>query len=118
MARLAGRLVAAMTPDEVDLAVREHYQAEAQTLATAAGWNLAKLPVVLGTATAADIARVDELRAQWREANVGADPLSVIAASLRGIESGLRASANGGLGPIELFDPADPNDPHDPAEPF
>jgi hypothetical protein len=118
MARLAGRLVAAMTPDEVDLAVREHYQAEAQTLAAAAGWNLAKLPVVLGTATAADIARVDELRAQWREANVGADPLSVIAASLRGIESGLRASANGGLGPIELFDPADPNDPHDPAEPF
>ena len=43
MARLAGRLVAAMTPDEVDVAVREHYQAEAQTLAAAAGWNLARL---------------------------------------------------------------------------
>jgi hypothetical protein len=118
MARLAGRLVAAMTPEEVDIAVRDHYQAEAQTLAAAAGWNLAKLPIVLGTATPADVARVDELRAQWRESNVGADPLSVIAASLRGIESGFREAANGSHPGIDLFDPADPLDPHDPAEPF
>jgi len=90
MARLAGRIVSAMTPEEVDGAVRDHYQSEAQTLASAAGWNLAKLPIVLGTATDADRQRVDELRAQWREANVGADPLSVIAASLRNIEAGFR----------------------------
>jgi len=118
MARLAGRLVAAMTADEVDLAVRDHYQAEAQTLAAAAGWNLAKLPVVRGTATAMDVARVDELRAQWREANVGADPLSVIAASLRGIESGLRDPERSGNLLVDHFDPADPDDPVDPAEPF
>ncbi len=90
MARIAGRIVAAMTAEEVDLAVREHYQSEAQTLAAAAGWNLAKLPVVLGTATPDEVRRVDELRAQWRESNVGADPLSVIASSLRSIESSLR----------------------------
>jgi hypothetical protein len=90
MARLAGRIVPAMTPDEVDAAVRDHYQSEAQTLASAAGWNLAKLPLILGTATDDDVARVDALRAQWREANVGADPLSVIAASLRNIEAGFR----------------------------
>lgn len=118
MARLAGRIVAAMNPDEVDIAVREHYQAEAQTLAAAAGWNLAKLPIVLGTATAADVARVDELRAQWREANVGADPLSVIAASLRGIESGLRDAVRDDHPLVDHFDPADPHDPVDPAEPF
>ena len=118
MARLAGRLVSAMTPDEVDLAVREHYQAEAQTLAAAAGWNLARLPIVLGTATPDEVARVDELRAQWREANVGADPLSVIAASLRGIESGFRGADIVVTPSVDHFDPADPDDPDDPAEPF
>ena len=118
MARLAGRIVAAMTPEEVDLAVREHYQAEAQTLAAAAGWNLAKLPTVLGTATAEDVARVDELRAQWREAIVGADPLSVIAASLRGIESGFRDADIAVSPSVDHFDPADPHDPEDPARPF
>ena len=118
MARLAGRLVAAMTPEEVDVAVREHYQAEAQTLAAAAGWNLARLPLVLGTATPEEAARVDELRAQWREANVGADPLSVIAASLRGIESGFRDADIVVTPSVDLFDAADPHDPDDPAEPF
>ncbi len=124
MARLAGRIVGAMTTDEVDRAVRDPYQAEAQTLAVAAGWNLAKLPVVLGSATPADVARVDALRAQWREANVGADPLSVIAASLRGIEAGFHDAAIV-LTPspedpdtFATFDPADPLDPEDPAQPF
>jgi len=68
--------------------------------------------------TAMDVARVDELRAQWREANVGADPLSVIAASLRGIESGLRDPERSGNLLVDHFDPADPDDPVDPAEPF
>jgi hypothetical protein len=99
MARLAGRIVAAMNPDEVDAAVREHYQSEAQTLASAAGWNLAKLPLILGTASEADRTRVDELRAQWREANVGADPLSVIAASLRNIEAEMRSDREPPLAP-------------------
>ena len=103
MARIAGRIVAAMTPEEVDVAVREHYQSEAQTLAASAGWNLAKLPVVLGVATPAEITRVDELRAQWRESNVGSDPLAVIASSLRAIENGLRHDTDYGFpGPTGL----------------
>lgn len=97
---------------------RKPFCLEAQTLAAAAGWNLAKLPIVLGTATAGDVARVDELCAQWREANVGADPLSVIAASLRGIESGLRDPERDANLLVDHFDPADPHDPVDPAEPF
>lgn len=96
MARLAGRLVAAMTPEEVDVAVLDHYRAESQTLAASAGWNLAKLPIVLGRASPEDEQRVDELRSQWRESNVGSDPLAVIAASLRGIESEMRASPDAG----------------------
>ena len=78
------------------------------------GDNLARQ---LGLSTM-DVARVDELRAQWREANVGADPLSVIAASLRGIESGLRDPERSGNLLVDHFDPADPDDPVDPAEPF
>jgi hypothetical protein len=85
MARLAPKLVAAMEPSEVDALIADHYRAESQTLAAAAGWNLAKLPTVLGTATDADTATLDALRARWKESNVGADPASVIAASLQRI---------------------------------
>ena len=55
------------------------------------------VPVVLGVASPEDAARVDALRAQWRESNVGSDPLSVIASSLRGIETAFSAGADIGL---------------------
>ncbi len=100
MARMAGRVVAAMTNDEVDTAIRDHYRSESQTLAAAAGWNLAKLPLVLEVGSAEEERLVDELREQWSEANVGADPLSVIAASMRGIEHAISAGADLGL-PID-----------------
>ncbi len=89
MARIAQRILPAMTPDEVDAAVRDHYRQESQTLAAAAAWNQARLPAVLGTATPDDEAQVAELRERWAEANVGADPMSVIAAALRDISASL-----------------------------
>ena len=109
MARMAGRIVAAMTAEEVDAAIRDHYRSESQTLAASAGWNLAKLPLVLGVGSPDEERLLQSLREQWREANVGADPLSVIAASMRGIEQAISAGADLGL----------PIDPHAPTtKPF
>ena len=87
MARVAQRILPAMTIDEVDAVVTDHYRQEAQTLASASAWNLAKLGVVLGLASEADVAHVADLRNRWAEANVGADPLSVMAAALRDIST-------------------------------
>lgn len=89
MARIAQRLVPAMTASEVDAVVADHYRAESQTLAAAAGWNLAKLRQVLGVATDADLSEIASLRDRWRESNVGHDPLSVMASALRGINDTL-----------------------------
>jgi len=90
MARIAQRIVPAMTPAEVDVLVADHYRAESQTLAADAGWNLTKLAEILGTASAEDAARLNEMRERWREANVTGDPMAVIANALRGIEESLR----------------------------
>jgi hypothetical protein len=89
MARLAPRLVAALDEAEVDQLIVDHYRAESQTLATAAGWNMAKLSGVLGIDTGIDPSTLDDLRARWKESNVGSDPMSSIAATLRSIESRL-----------------------------
>jgi len=90
MARIAQRIVPAMTPEEVDVLLADHYRAESQTLAADAAWNLTKLAEILGTASPADTARLDEMRDRWREANVTGDPMAVIANALRGIEESLR----------------------------
>jgi hypothetical protein len=82
MARLAQRIVPAMTDAEVDQLLGEHYRAESQTLATEAGWNLAKLAEVLGTASPDQLAHVAELRRRWAQANAGSDPMARIALAL------------------------------------
>ncbi len=92
IARLAQRILPAMTTAEVDTLVADHYQAESQTLATEAGWNLARLGEVLGTQTPDEAAYLAQLHERWRESNV-ADPVAVIANALQGIESSLRHPA-------------------------
>ena len=67
--------------------VADHYRAEAQTLATAATWNLAKLGEVTG------IRQRDRTRTPRRTASPVAggerrrDPLTAMATALRGIEN-------------------------------
>ena len=61
MAKLAARIVPAMTADEVEGVLADHYRTEAQTLADAAAWNLARLaelvaPDAAGAAEAAGAA--------------------------------------------------------------
>jgi ATPase involved in DNA repair/ATPase family associated with various cellular activities (AAA) len=89
MARIAQRIVPAMTSDEVAIAVAEHYRAESQTLAAAAAWNLSKLGQVLGVATEAETTAFDELRERWRDSNVSGDPMAVMANALRDIAAAM-----------------------------
>jgi hypothetical protein len=63
MAKIAGRVVPAMTEAEVDQLILGHYRAEAQTLTTGAEVNLIKLRLLLGCATPEDEAR-------WRDITV------------------------------------------------
>ena len=95
MTRLAGRLLPAMSPGEVDRLIDEHYKAESQTLGASAAWNLAKLQEVLGSATLEEIAYLDQLRDRWRQANVGDNPLQVIAGSLREMADVMRETPGG-----------------------
>jgi hypothetical protein len=95
LARIAPRVVPAMTSDEVTALVRDHYQAESQTLAAAASWNLAKLAEVLGSTDPAAHALVEQLRERHRANAVGENPLAVIAGALRGIQEDIREAVTG-----------------------
>ena len=94
MARIAQRVLPAMTASEVDHLVTDHYRAESQTLAAAAGWNLLKLRVVMGTATDDDHRELDELRERWRQSNAAGDPMAVMANALSAIAGALTSSGD------------------------
>ena len=95
MSRLAGRVLPAMTTEEVSQLITDHYQAESQTLGAAAAWNLAKLQEVFGSSSSPAIARINELRDRWRQANVGDNPMQVMAGSLREIAESMRPKTPG-----------------------
>ncbi len=90
MSRLAGRVLPAMTRQEVSQLITDHYQAESQTLGAAAAWNLAKLQEVFGSPSVEAVSRITELRDRWRQANVGDNPMQVMAGSLREIAESMR----------------------------
>jgi hypothetical protein len=66
MAKISGRVVPAMTDEEVDRLVLAHYRAESQTLTTGAESNLIKLRLLLGCASPEDEARWREMSAIYR----------------------------------------------------
>jgi putative NIF3 family GTP cyclohydrolase 1 type 2 len=105
MARIAQRIVPAMTPAEVDLAVAEHYRAESQTLAANAGWNLAKLGEVLGNASPQALAELATMRERWKASNVAGDPLAVMAAALRDIAAAVNTHGVGPASPVAVLPP-------------
>ncbi|MBN8526819.1 MAG: AAA family ATPase, partial [Planctomycetes bacterium] len=65
MAKIAGRVVPAMTEAEVDTLILAHYRAEAQTLTTGAESNLIKLRHLLGVQTPEDTARWKDICAVY-----------------------------------------------------
>jgi hypothetical protein len=92
MARIAPRVVPAMTAPEVEALIRDHYAAESQTLAGAAAWNVAKLQEVLDPNDQAARINVEPLRERWRATVIGENPLVAIAGALRGIQTDLRSA--------------------------
>ena len=66
MAKLAAKVTASMTPDEVNSLLRDHYRGEAQTLTSGAEENLLKLALMTGAPTAAEKARWETLCDEYR----------------------------------------------------
>src|SRR5690606_15350148 len=66
MNKLAEKIVAAMSPDEVDALVDDHYAGEAQTLTVAAEQNLLKLAEMRGRLTAEQKGRWEAIRREFQ----------------------------------------------------
>ncbi|MGA9520963.1 MAG: DNA repair ATPase, partial [Myxococcaceae bacterium] len=62
MAKVADKIVAAMTPDEVERVIDDHYAGESQTLTTGAEHNLLKLAELRGRMTPEQKARWEEIK--------------------------------------------------------
>ncbi len=62
MAKVADKIVAAMTPDEVERVIGDHYAGESQTLTTGAEHNLLKLAELRGRMTPEQKARWEEIK--------------------------------------------------------
>ncbi len=62
MAKVADKIVAAMTPDEVERVIGDHYAGESQTLTTGAEHNLLKLAELRGRMTPEQQARWEEIK--------------------------------------------------------
>jgi hypothetical protein len=78
-----------MTAEEVQAVIVDHYRSESQTLAGAAGWNLAKWRTVVGL-EAADNVELAGLRGRWKDAQAAEDPVTSVVSALRSIEAALR----------------------------
>ncbi len=92
MAKLAARVVPVMTGDEVEALLADHYRTEAQTLADAAAWNLARLAELVDPDSPA-AAEAATLRARWSEERAVANPAVAVTRALAGIEDALRDGA-------------------------
>lgn len=90
MAKMSEKLVGAMTEQDVQALISDHYKAESQTLTVGAEENFIRIKDILGTATEGDKARWDEIVAKYQEQqspeeSVEAESLESIAKSLSAI---------------------------------
>ncbi|KAB2902739.1 MAG: AAA family ATPase, partial [Kofleriaceae bacterium] len=104
MNKIAEKVVSAMTADELENLVTDHYQGESQTLTTAAEQNLLKLGELRGRMTAAQQTRWTEIKAEFlRQRRMGGgddDPVTRLVGTLSGLgaELGAIKSALGSVG--------------------
>ncbi len=93
MARLASKLLPAMTTEEVDRVLDEHYNAESQALTGAAEFNLLKLAEMRGTMTATQRQRWDDIlltfRRQQRLGGDERDPATRVVAAIENVAEAL-----------------------------
>ena len=89
MGKLAEKVVAAMTSDELEQLLDDHYRGESQTLTTAAEQNLLKLAELRGRQTPAQAARwaqiKDEFVRQRRMGGGADDPVTRLVGTLSGL---------------------------------
>jgi hypothetical protein len=95
MNKIAEKVVSAMTTDEVENLVGDHYQGESQTLTTAAEQNLLKLAELRGRMTPAQQARWTEIKHEFvRQRRMGGgddDPVTRLVGTLSGLGAELGA---------------------------
>ncbi len=95
MNKIAEKVVAALTADEVQALLDDHYQGESQTLTTAAEQNLLKLAELRGRMTTAQSARWAEIKGEFvRQRRMGGaadDPVSRLVGTLGGLGAELAA---------------------------
>ncbi len=95
MNKIAEKVVAAMTPDELQAVVDDHYQGESQTLTTAAEQNLLKLAELRGRLTPTQAARWADIKAEYvRQRRMGGgadDPVTRLVGTLSGLGAELGA---------------------------
>ena len=101
MNKIAEKVVAAMTPQELDALVADHYQSESQTLTTAAEQNLLKLGELRGRMTPVQAKRWEEIKLEYqRQRRMGGsadDPVARLVGTISGLGSDLKS-----LGPQPL----------------
>lgn len=89
MAKLTERVVAAMTPAEVEALLDDHYRGESQTLTTGAENNLLKLAELRGRLTPEQAARIAEVRRTFKRVQTSggdeSDPVVRVVGTLAGI---------------------------------
>jgi len=108
MNKIAEKVVAAMTHDELETLIDDHYRGEAQTLTTAAEQNLLKLAELRGRLTPEQAARWAEIKAEYmRQKRIGgadADPVVRLTSTIDSIGTELgqiRAALASGAGAAE-----------------
>ncbi|WNG47046.1 AAA family ATPase [Archangium minus] len=97
MSKVAEKVVAAMTDDELERLIDDHYQGESQTLTTAAEQNLLKLQELRGRLTPEKAKRWEEIKQGFaRVKRMGGkedDPVARVTGQLSAIEEQLGAVA-------------------------
>ena len=118
MNKLAEKVVSAMTDDELDRLVDDHYRGESQTLTSGAEQNLLKLAEIRGKMTEEQRTRWDEVKRGFKRIQImgssDADPvarvtaqLSTMASGLEGISAALtKPKQNGAPAPTAAVEPS------------
>jgi hypothetical protein len=95
MNKIAEKVVAAMTPAELEAVIDDHYQGESQTLTTAAEQNLLKLAELRGRLTPEQARRWADIKAEYvRQRRMGGaadDPVTRVVGTLSGLGAELGA---------------------------
>jgi hypothetical protein len=89
MTKLAEKVASAMTDDELDALIDDHYQGESQTLTTEAEHNLLKLAELRGRLEGEAAARWEEIKREYRRRKLMGggddDPVARVAGPLGGL---------------------------------